>query len=267
MHNDETLTKVFDGQDIRIIEGDPRMVILKDVSSAMGYSFPHQVGRHISDRYKGKRSVLTPGGRQEMACTTKKGLLESLFHLSPEDPDLKHQVQSFRDWALEVLVEVLETGSYDMAQSGDGAPSGDLTTLDLAEQMREHQERLDEVEAQQQETTERLADVEQTLEEHRAALISATTRYGHEVKNLTWDGMRTTVNRMVTRYQRTHGGGYSQLYRRLYRQCEKEYGFHPKRVQHHEGGPSGIKALDFDQMRALLQVTRWMYSQSHPRPA
>lgn len=257
MHNDETLTKVFNGHEIRIVERDgDAWLVGRDVTNAL--TLHRSQLRRLDDDEKGVHEIHTPGGPQEMVVINEPGAYRLVFSSQ------KHEAQQFKRWlSHDVIPEIRRTGLY----SGDGAPAGDLSTLDAVEGMvkalRQQQERLRDVEAQQAENTERLADVEQSLEEHRAAPDSPTTRYGHEVKSYTWDGMRTTVNRMVRRYQQTHGGGYSQLYRRLYRQCQKEYGFHPKRVQRHEGGSSGIKALDFDQMRALLQVSRWIYSEEH----
>lgn len=269
MANTKSITKVFHGTDVRIVGDDPVTVVLKDVADALGYHHTPHLGRHIKAKYKVVHVVDTPGGPQEMSCVTRPGLTQALATLQPRDDAKRSAVEDFQDWMYEDVMEsIYDTGGYHVGQSGDGAPSGDLTTLDAVEGMvkalREQQERLDEVEAQQQQTTERLDDVEETLEEHRAAPAGATTRYGHKVLDHTWDGMRETVNRMVKRYQQTHGGGFSDLYHRLYARCEEEYGFHPKRVQRHEGGPSGIKALDFDQMRALLQVARWMYPQRQP---
>jgi len=260
MVNDKTLTKVFHGTDVRIVDDDPVTVVLKDVAQALGYLQPSDLGRHIKSKYKAKHEVLTPGGRQEMTCVTRPGLTQALATLQPRDDAKRAAVEDFQDWMYEDVMEsIYETGSY---HAGDGAPAdGDLTTLDAVEGMvqalREQEKRLNDVEEKQQTTAERLDDVEQSLEEHRAAPDSPTTRFGHEVQDHTWDGMRQAINDRVVKHQQRFGGGYSQIYRSLYRACEREFGFNPLRVQRHQGGQSGIKALGFDQMRALLEMSRW----------
>jgi len=259
MTNDQTLTKVFEGYDIRIIQkdGEPWLVA-KDVTTALHIRNTSDTTRRLDEDEKGVATIDTPGGPQEVSVINEAGTYRLIFS------SRKATAERFKRWlAHEVLPEIRRTGTY----SGDGAPSGDLTTLDAVEGMvkalREQQERLDEVEAQQQETTERLDDVEQTLEEHRAAPDGPTTRFGHEAQEHTWEGMRKSINQMVRRRQQRIGGSYEDLYLKLYDACQRHYGFHPKRVQRQQGGPSGIKALDFSQMRALLQVTRWMYEEGH----
>jgi len=106
MTNDEMLTKVFDGQDVRIIEGEPRMVVLKDVSSAMGYSHTHQVGRNISDRYKEKHKIQTSGGCQEMITATRKGLLQGLSSMrDPKAKEMLEQLGQDIEWATLTSIE------------------------------------------------------------------------------------------------------------------------------------------------------------------
>jgi prophage antirepressor-like protein len=88
------------------------------VADALGYEYTRNVDRAISDRYKGRHPVTTVDrGEQEMKCAHRKGILEALMHLSPRDPEKKVIVEAFREWALDVLVEVLDTGSYEASQS------------------------------------------------------------------------------------------------------------------------------------------------------
>lgn len=112
MDNAQMLTEVFEDTEIRVVGENPRMVVLSDLAKAMGYSLASNISRYISDDRKGTHSVNTPGGTQKMACTTKKGLIESMWHISPRDPEKKKAVERFREWALDVLVEVLENGEY-----------------------------------------------------------------------------------------------------------------------------------------------------------
>lgn len=263
------LSPTFRSTEIRIVDDNPVTVVLKDVSDALGYRDAHRMKRTIKDKYCVTHKVGDATGRpNKMICVTRPGLTQALATLRPQDTEKAELIEQFQDWMYEDVMEsVYDTGGYHVGQSGDGAPSGDLTTLDLAEQMlktmREQQERLRDVEQKQEETTQRLDDVEQTLEEHRAAPDAPTTRFGHEVQEHTWEGMRKSINQVVRRRQQRIGGSYEDLYLKLYDACQRQYGFHPKRVQRQHGGQSGIKALDFSQMRALLQVTRWMYEEEH----
>jgi len=258
MANDETLTKVFEGYDIRIVQkdGDEPWLVAKDVTRALHIRNTSDTTRRLDDDEKGIATIDTPGGPQEMAVINEAGTYRLVFS------SRKDTAERFKRWlAHDVLPEIRRTGSY-RGHAGDGAPAGgDLTTLDAVEGMvqalREQQRRLTDVEEKQQATAERLDDVEESLKEHRAAPDAPTTRFGHEVQDHTWDGMREAVNDRVREHQNRYGGGYSQIYRGLYRACEREFGFNPLRVQRHEGGPSGIKALDFDQMRAVLEMSRW----------
>jgi len=261
MNNDEALTKVFDGHEIRIVQrkGEPWMVG-RDVTDAL--TVHRSQLRRLDDDEKGVHEIHTPGGRQKMVVINEPGAYRLVFSSQ------KDTARRFKKWlAHDVIPEIRRTGDY----VGDGAPTGGddptLAALQAAQQIREKQiqqeRRLDELEEEQEVTTDRLADIEKTLEEHRAAPDTPTTRFGHEVLDHTWDGMRQAVNRIVTRRQAQRGGNYRDLYLALYDACQREYGFHPKRVKGQRGGPSAIKSLDFDEMRALLQVTRWMYEKGH----
>jgi len=256
MTNDETLTKVFEGYDIRIAwrKGEP-WIVGRDVTEAL--TIHRSQLRRLDDDEKGVHQIHTPGGKQKVTVINEAGVYRLVF------TSQKEAAERFKRWlAHDVLPEIRTTGAYQ----GDGAPvdADDpiLATLQATRQIRERQI---EIEQAQKKIEGRLDDVEQSLEEHRSAPDAPTTRFGHEVQNHTWDQMRQAVNDRVRDHQRRYGGGYSQIYRELYRACEREFGFNPLRVQRHEGGQSGIKALDFDQMRALLEVSRWHFRQEVPR--
>jgi len=125
------LLSLFRGHDVRVVEGENTpWIVLSDVASALGYSYTRNVDRAVSDRHKGRHNVTTPGGPQEMKCVSRKGILEGVFNLSPREPEKRVVVERFRDWALDVLVEVLQTGSYDAQDdTGDDASIWDLRDL------------------------------------------------------------------------------------------------------------------------------------------
>jgi len=254
MTNEQTLTKVFEGHEIRIAQKDGETYLVgRDVTEAL--KIHRSQLRRLDDDEKGVHKIHTLGGEQDVTVISEAGVYRLVF------TSQKEAAERFKRWlAHEVLPEIRRTGSY----SGDGAPAGDgdpvLAALQTAQQIRERQI---EIEETQKQIEGRLDDVEQSLEEHRAAPDAPTTHFGHEVQEHTWEGMRQAINRIVRRRQQQIGGSYQDLYLRLYDSCQREYGFHPKRVQRYQGGQSGIKALDFAQMRALLQVTRWMYEEGH----
>ena len=107
------LLSLFRGHEVRVVEdaGTP-WIVLSDVADALGYSYTRNVERRVSDFYKGRQRVTTPGGEQEMTCARRQGVLEAVLSLSPHDPEKDVIVEEFKHWALDVLVEVLETGSY-----------------------------------------------------------------------------------------------------------------------------------------------------------
>lgn len=123
------LMGLFRDQDVRIVED---MIVLSDVAAALGYRDASTVSRSISDRYKGTHAVCTPGGEQQMSCAHRKGVLEALMHLSPQQPEKQIVVEQFRHWALDVLVEVLETGSYNQDELGH-----DLSRWEMRDMLRD----------------------------------------------------------------------------------------------------------------------------------
>jgi len=71
--------------------------------------------------------------------------------------------------------------------------------------------------------------------------------------------MRRQVNALVRADQQRSGNSYNVVYRYLYDSTERQFGFHPSRLQERRGGKTAIQSLDFDEMRALLQIAQWLF--------
>lgn len=264
----QQLQATFHDIDVRIGSEDPLTIVVSDVAKALGYRDANTIKRSIKDKYLGTRTVRTPGGPQQMTCVTRPGLSQALATLRPQDPAKRKKVEAFQDWLYEeVLEQIYETGTYTVpsaAPSGDGAPS----MLDVAEQLigalRKQEQKIQELRTRQDRTDheqEQLAERIDDLEAQRAQPATPTTRYGHEVQGHTWDGMRRQVNALVKSNQQQTGNSYNAVYRYLYDSTERGFGFHPSRLQKRRGGKTAIQSLDFDEMRALLEVAQWLFGE------
>jgi len=254
----EPLRDLFDARDMRMLKGRGGDIWFgaKEVAEAVGNEWQgrktfRRIPNQFMQKVDGGVENIHPG--QSPYFIHERGLYIYLGRLKDSEKAVDFQIK---------VAKTLERVRKGVTSSASAA-SKTMSKIDVLEGaievIRDHEERLGDVEKAQEETTDRLDDVEQTLEEGRAAPQATTTRFGHEVKGHSWDGMRKEVISHVSREQERYGGGYSELYGALYRTCEREFGFHPRKVQRRRGGPSMIKALDFDQMRTLLEVARWMY--------
>ena len=151
------------------------MVVLSDVADALGYPRTYNIHRHISASRKGPRPVSTPGGPQEMMCISKKGLLEAFWYLNPRKREKKKALANFRDWALNVLVDVMETGSHTAhtapEPNGQAAPATtpDMSQMDaLAQQSRLLADSIEQMAHMEQRIRKIESDREQSLNELRS---------------------------------------------------------------------------------------------------
>lgn len=106
-------TLIFDGNQLTIHDNQgEKWVTFRDLSTALGYSNPDDV-RFIVDRnpdeFTGKQGTCilhTPGGKQECRVLNYRGVIRAAMK-----SDAPKAVQ-FRDWAEEVLFQVMTTGYY-----------------------------------------------------------------------------------------------------------------------------------------------------------
>lgn len=265
----QQLQATFHSADVRIVNGRPVTVVLKDVADALGYRDAHRIKRSIKEKYLVTHTVGDTSGRdQKMLCVTRPGLSQALATLRPQDPEKRRKVEAFQDWLYEeVLESIYDTGSY----RGDGAPvragaqdDGDIlalagTLLEAAKEARAERRALRRDQEQTEHEVEQLEGRIQELEATRQAPASATTRFGHRVDHHTWDGMRRAINARVQADQKRSGNPHNSLWRHLYDSVERKYGFHALRLYERRGGSSAIKCLDFGEMRAVLAVSAWLF--------
>ena len=104
--------------------GEPWFV-LADLCKALGLSSPHKVYDRIADDAKGRNSIPTPGGMQEMAVVSEPGMYEVVIRSD------KPEAVAFRRWITgEVLPSIRKTGGYATRPAINGA---DITRLELIE--------------------------------------------------------------------------------------------------------------------------------------
>ena len=105
----------FESKEIRTVNDNGEVwVVAKDVAEALGYTWkgPADNLGHVPEKWKGVRSVRTPGGSQEMAVLSEQGLY---FFLGRSD---KPKALPFQMWiAGEVLPQIRRTGSYGKPKS------------------------------------------------------------------------------------------------------------------------------------------------------
>lgn len=100
----------FDSRELRILDDGAGSfeVVAKDVVEGIGATWNGAAAiAHVPDEWKGVRSVLTPGGQQEMATLKEAGLY---FYLNRSD---KPAALPMQKWVSgEVLPSIRRTGGY-----------------------------------------------------------------------------------------------------------------------------------------------------------
>lgn len=106
----ELQTFTYNSAQVRTIEknGEPWFV-LKDVCDVLGLDSTHKVADRLDEDEKGRNSIPTPGGKQEMTIINESGLYNVV--LRSDKPEAK----PFRKWVTaEVLPTIRKTGSYSV---------------------------------------------------------------------------------------------------------------------------------------------------------
>jgi len=101
----------FEGAAVRVelIDGEPWFVA-KDVAEALGYVWNGSARiEHVSEKWRGVTSAVTPFGTQEMAVLSEQGLY---WFLARSD---KPAALPFQEWiAGEVVPSIRRTGQYSV---------------------------------------------------------------------------------------------------------------------------------------------------------
>lgn len=110
----------FQGTEIRVVSySGERWVPMVNLAIALGYAHQHRVGDIVDrnpEEFTGKQGVLkmsTPGGIQDFRVLNYRGVIR--VAMKSDAP----KAIAFRDWAEEVLFQVMTTGSYNPGITGD----------------------------------------------------------------------------------------------------------------------------------------------------
>lgn len=91
--------------------------VARDVATALGIAQPDKAYQRLDDDEKGRHTVLTPGGPQEMTIVSEPGVYQLVF------TSRTAKAKAFKRWlAHEVLPALRRTGAYVMGHSAPDLP-------------------------------------------------------------------------------------------------------------------------------------------------
>ena len=102
------IIKLYKENPVRIIEKDEEpWFVAKDVCSILEIKEPHRSIKGLDEDEKGRRSMTTPGGEQELTIINEPGLYRLVFK------SRKKEAQAFKRWVChEVLPSIRKNGAY-----------------------------------------------------------------------------------------------------------------------------------------------------------
>lgn len=133
----------FKGHEVRVLADDPSnpLWVAADVAKVLGHREAKDMTRNLRDRHKGRRTVPTPGGSQEMTVITEAGLYAAV---------LKSRVpaaEEFQDWVTDdVLPSIRKHGAYMTGQTIEQVLTDPDTIIKLATDLKRERERISELE-------------------------------------------------------------------------------------------------------------------------
>lgn len=137
----DLIQHAFHGQAVRVITdemGEPWFVAT-DVAKILGYREAKDMTRRLDDDEKGRRSVPTLGGAQDVTVITEAGLYASI--LGSQVPGARE----FKRWVThELLPEIRRTGSYAIPQTPEQRIAAAL--IEASALLAERDERIAELE-------------------------------------------------------------------------------------------------------------------------
>lgn len=108
--NNQLIPLQFHTHPVRILpheDGSSFWIVAQDVTDILGYTTAKDGLRRIPDKHKGRRSVPTPGGKQDMLCVDEPGLYRLVLRSD------KPEAEPFMEWVTnEVLPAIRKTGAY-----------------------------------------------------------------------------------------------------------------------------------------------------------
>ncbi|WP_229758750.1 BRO-N domain-containing protein [Peterkaempfera bronchialis] len=165
-HSSELVRLDFQGGEVRvvIIDGDPWWVA-SDVCGALDISQTHRALAGLDDDEKGRHTMTTPGGDQQVSIINEPGLYSLILR------SRKPEAKAFKRWVVhEVLPTIRRTGRYAV----DERPASDLP-VDMHAFLREVSQVATEaaVAAAREATREATLSFRETLAETRDAFREA----------------------------------------------------------------------------------------------
>jgi len=108
----------FNGHALRVFpseDGQSFYAVAKDATDILGYREAKDGLRRVPDKHKGRRSVPTLGGNQEMLCVDEAGLYRLILRSD------KPEAEPFMEWVTsEVLPSIRKTGGYGVNRLSSG---------------------------------------------------------------------------------------------------------------------------------------------------
>lgn len=140
----------------QMIEGEPWFV-LADVCKVLELSTPHKAAQRLDEDDRNKTPIMDSMGRtQETEIINESGLYTLILRSN------KPQAKKFKRWVTaEVLPTIRKTGSYGTPQ----LPTDPMQLLELSfSAMKQQGQRIQVLEEDQHQTTEKLATIDQRFE-------------------------------------------------------------------------------------------------------
>lgn len=119
---------VFDGRNIRLIDKDGETwFVATDVAGELGYTTAKDMTRLLDEDEKGRHTVPTLGGDQELTLVSEPGLYRAIIQRRANkhmDDRLQKRLARFQRWVFhDVLPSIRKTGSYSVTEA---APQFDV---------------------------------------------------------------------------------------------------------------------------------------------
>ncbi|WP_151530564.1 MULTISPECIES: BRO family protein [Corynebacterium] len=133
----------FKGHGVRVIADDPDnpQWVATDVAKVLGYGSAKDMARRLDEDEKGRRSVPTLGGEQQLTTVTESGLYTAI--IGSKRPEAK----DFKRWIThEVLPSIRKHGGYLTPSKVQEVLTDPDTIIQLATQLKDERARAEKAE-------------------------------------------------------------------------------------------------------------------------
>ena len=237
----------YDGQEVRVV-GTPERPewVAKDVGDILGIVDLHTTLADIPDDEKGRHTVPTPGGPQEMVTLTESGLYRLIFK------SRKPNAERFRKWVFsEVLPSIRKTGTYALEIK---ATTPTEVLLNQAKMMVAALEQLNHVQTvatQAVQVANRVSDEVKQLKAEREEArhdLEHIPLAGEPAKQRT---TRSLVVELVRKYAIAKNLEHYVVWTALYRDFKHRYQFDAWQRARNKG--KGVKPLDVIEQEGMME--------------